>query len=122
MVANFRPDEVPILSHHGGDWIGDLDELIADGPDLRFRGFLEPFADLLEQLRRARSLPVSIEANEGVDALPAGLRYPDEEAAARRSSAPTHWRGQVRRGWYLTGVAIEARPAAPGSLIWIERW
>jgi hypothetical protein len=111
MVAHFTPDTVPILSRHGGVLLGYLDTLMADGPDLRFTGWCVPYPDLEAGLRHG--VPVSIET--------AAMTLEQADTPRDPGSEPDtypHFRGTVRLGRTLIGVALADRPMARGSMIW----
>jgi hypothetical protein len=111
MVAHFEPDTVPILSRHGGILIGYLDSLAAQGADLHFTGDVTDFPDLIERLRNGG--PVSIERSDG------GYPRADGVLPPFAWTLPQHFRGRLRIGANLVGVALTTNPAARGSVMWI---
>ena len=119
LVARFVPDTVPILSRHGGIAAGYLDTLEADGPDLRFGGWIVDYPDIVSRLRRACG--VSIETAFGAVPLLGGGHYLPRSTIhrLRQGTEPSHYLGTYREGDQLVGVALSDNPAAPGSCAWI---
>lgn len=111
MVAAFAPGTVPLLGRHGGLPAGYLDTLRADGADLHFTATIWDYPDIYERLRV--SCPISAElVSRGekpfVGELPTVVNR-------------HYFRGTLRDGENLVGVALEERPAAVGSVAWIVR-
>ena len=113
MVAAFVPDTVPILSHHRGVILGYVDRLTAHGRDIEFSGEIgDRNRDLADVLRNG-GIPISIEIAEGGEPIP-GVSNRDGGFVATHP----HYRGQVRDGWNVVGVALSDDPAAIGSVMW----
>jgi hypothetical protein len=109
MVAAFAPDTVPVLTGHGGELLGYLDSLtIEHRRDLRFAGSVSTDdPDVLDRLRMGSG--ASIETVVGVEP------YEGQQPAA---NTWPHFRGQLRQGQNLVGVALSNNPAAKFSAIW----
>lgn len=113
MVRGFQPDTVPIvLRHRDGALLGYLDGLFSHGCDMIFVGDVEA-ADPDIESRLRDGIPVSIEVAVAGAATPTPVR-PGAEAWLRSKA---HWRGTLRDGWNLVGVALSDNPAAPGSFL-----
>lgn len=115
MVAGFEPDTVPILSRHGGLAIGYLDTLTSDPTrrNLRFTGAISEYPDIVARLREG-ALPISIE-------LSTPHRSSQRADRSRVRADGRFFRGRTAApGQMLIGVAFSERPAAPGSLLWLD--
>ena len=111
MCEDFQPGTVPILSRHGGLWIGTLDTLTpwdAVGCDLAFTGTVSEYPDLIERLRRG----VSVSSEQLYPPFVDTTGWPTVDPA-RRSYFTRKWNG----GYQLCGVAISEAPAARGSFM-----
>jgi hypothetical protein len=114
-VENFTPGSVPILTRHGGERIGDVETLTADGSDLRFTGWVMGDPDLIARLRRGVSIsPAFVEVTTPrYDGTP-------QPGSLSRPLAVTHphFDGVLGPGRSIVEIAIEERPAA--RLSWMR--
>jgi hypothetical protein len=113
MVAHFEPETVPILTRHGGIPVGYLDELTAEGPDLRMAGTVtSDDPEIVAVLQRG--VAISIEPCEGGYPLIPGLPNPYAGIPPLSVSHP-HYRGRLRSGMNLIGVALLWRGEKPAA-------
>lgn len=114
-VEHFAPGTVPILTRHDGLWLGDVATLRADGPDLRFTGAVLVDDELEARLRRG--VPISVAFVEAF-----ARRWDGQPRAGQVASLEARkpcFRGAIGPGRNLVEIAIEDRPAARGSFMWI---
>jgi hypothetical protein len=118
MVEHFKPATVPFLSRHGGLPVGYLDTLRAEGPDLHFTASLVDYPDIIEQLRSGHA--ISIETVYSPSPLPDGS-WPRHVKLTSRTHAEQlpNFRGTLRPGPNLIGIALVVRPAARMSVAWL---
>jgi hypothetical protein len=113
MVAAFEPGTVPILSRHGGLWIGHLDTLRpwdAYAGDLYYTGTVTAYPDLVERLQSG----VAVSSEQCYPPWDEALGWPGAPHKGRRD----YFSGKRTGSYQLIGVALllnGEQPAARGS-------